>query len=98
MAYGLTLCAALAVTFVPLTLSPLLASCVPHLNLRQIREGVCGEMTFTSCLGALTARMDSDAPVVSHAVAYQAALILMTICVPILASMVSYALPTLLFS
>ncbi|MCC6580980.1 MAG: penicillin-binding protein activator [Phycisphaeraceae bacterium] len=54
------------------------------LNLLEILGGTCGGMTSTPGLGAVTAKTDSDVPVISYATAYPVALILMTIFVQIL--------------
>jgi putative transport protein len=45
----------------------------------QALGGICGGMTSTPALGAITAKTDSQAPVVSYATAYPVALILMTL-------------------
>ncbi|MGE0821158.1 MAG: aspartate:alanine exchanger family transporter [Candidatus Binatia bacterium] len=85
--YGIALCvSALLVTFVPMMLSYILAAYVLKMNLLQILGGVCGGMTSTPGLGAITSQTDSDIPVVSYATAYPVALILMTLWAPILVS------------
>jgi len=78
--YGLSLCgAALAATIVPMAVGVVVARGVFKMNFLQVLGGTCGGMTSTPGLGVLTARTDSDIPIVSYAAAYPVALILMTI-------------------
>jgi putative transport protein len=46
--------------------------------------GICGAMTSTPGLGAVTASIDSSLPATSYATVYPLALILVTILAPIL--------------
>lgn len=88
--YGVTLCGgALIVTFLPLALGYCIGRFGLKLNLLQIVGGVCGGMTSTPGLSAVTAQTDSDIPVVSYATAYPVALILMTVGTQVLASALS---------
>ncbi|MCB1018537.1 MAG: transporter [Acidobacteria bacterium] len=49
------------------------------LSLLETLGAVCGGMTSTPGLGAITSKTDADAPVIAYAAAYPAALILMTV-------------------
>ena len=83
--YGLALClAAIIVVMVPAVVGYLLGRFVFKMNLLQIIGGVCGGLTSTPGLGVITAKTDSDIPVVSYAAAYPVALILMTVFAQIL--------------
>lgn len=78
--YGLMLfLAGAVVTAIPLALGYLIARRLFRLNVLQSLGGICGGMTSTPALGAITAKTDSQQPVVSYATAYPVALILMTI-------------------
>lgn len=57
------------------------------MNRLQALGGICGGMTSTPALGAITAKTDSQIPVVSYATAYPIALILMTVFAKILVSL-----------
>ncbi|MCP5120216.1 MAG: transporter, partial [bacterium] len=87
--YGLSLSlASLAIAFVPMICGYLLGRCVLKMNLLEIIGGVCGGMTSTPGLGVITAKTDSDIPVVSYAAAYPVALILMTVFAQVLVTVV----------
>ncbi|MEM1058832.1 MAG: TrkA C-terminal domain-containing protein [Verrucomicrobiota bacterium] len=78
--YGLVVFAVGAVvTALPLLIAVPLAQWVWRLNLLQALGGVCGGMTSTPALGTITAKTDSQVPVVSYATAYPVALILMIV-------------------
>lgn len=68
-----------AITAVPMILGYLFATKVLNLNLLESLGGICGSMTSTPALGAITSKTDAHTPVVSYATAYPAALILMTV-------------------
>ncbi|MGB0743602.1 MAG: aspartate:alanine exchanger family transporter [Opitutales bacterium] len=51
--------------------------------------GICGGMTSTPALGAITAKTDSQTPVVSYVSAYPVALIVMIVCAKALISLLS---------
>lgn len=72
------LLASAAVALVPMALAYLVARRLLGLDLLQTMGGICGGMTSTPALGAMTGRIDSNVPVVSYAAAYPVALILMT--------------------
>jgi len=73
-----------AITLVPMVLAYALAQPLFKLNPLQALGGICGGMTSTPALGAITARTDSQLPVVSYATAYPVALIIMTLFAKIL--------------
>lgn len=78
--YGLqVLLGGAVVTVAPMLLALPMATYLFRLNLLQSLGGVCGGMTSTPALGALTSKTDSQAPVVSYASAYPVALIFMTL-------------------
>lgn len=78
--YGVTLFAMGALlTLLPMLLALPLALKLFGMNKLQALGGICGGMTSTPALGAITSRTDSQIPVVSYATAYPMALILMTI-------------------
>ena len=54
------------------------------MNKLQALGGICGGMTSTPALGAITSKTNSEIPVVSYATAYPVALILMTVFAKIL--------------
>lgn len=83
--YGLVLfLAGIAVTLIPLLVALPIARRVYRLDFLQALGGICGGMTSTPALGAITARTDAQAPVVSYAAAYPVALILMTVLAKVL--------------
>ncbi|MGF1679515.1 MAG: aspartate:alanine exchanger family transporter [Candidatus Methylacidiphilales bacterium] len=74
----------LAVTLIPLLVGYLVAVHFLRIKPLQALGGICGGMTSTPALGAITARTESQTPVVSYATAYPVALILMTLLAKIL--------------
>ncbi len=74
------------VTIVPMLITFIVAYKFLKINLLEVLGGVCGGMTSTPALGAITSKTDSIRPVTSYAVAYPVALILMTIVVQIIVS------------
>lgn len=85
--HGATICIAAALTVtVPMTLGALLAHFVFRMNLLQTLGVVCGGMTSTPGLGVVTAKTDSEVPVVSYAAAYPVALIVITVFAKVLVS------------
>ena len=69
----------MAVTVVPLLFGYLLARKWLHLPLPEVLGGICGSMTSTPALGAITGKTDRQSPVIAYATAYPAALILMAV-------------------
>ena len=76
------------ITLLPMIIAFALAGKLFGLNALQSLGGVCGGMTSTPALGAITARTDSQLPVVSYATAYPVALIVMTVFAKILISVI----------
>ena len=77
------------ITMLPMLIAFLLAGKLFGLNALQSLGGVCGGMTSTPALGAITARTDSQLPVVSYATAYPVALIVMTVFAKILINVIA---------
>lgn len=72
------------ITIVPMIIAFISATVIFKMNILEALGGICGGMTSTPALGAITAKVDSDVPVTSYATSYPVALILMTIVVQIL--------------
>lgn len=68
-----------AVTTLPLVLGYAFASKVLHMDMPEILGCCCGSQTSTPALGAITAKTESQDPVIAYSTAYPVALILMTI-------------------
>lgn len=84
-AYGVMLFGMGAVlTLVPLLAGLFLGLKVFRLNRLKVLGAVCGGMTSTPALGAITAKTDSQVPVLGYATAYPVALILMTVFAKVL--------------
>lgn len=83
--YGLPIFAlGIAVTVLPLLLTWPIARRLFKLNPLQALGGICGGMTSTPALGAITARTESQIPVVSYVSAYPMALVIMIIVAKVL--------------
>lgn len=67
----------LLISIVPLAVAWPLARKLFHLDPLQALGGICGGMTSTPALGAITAKTESQVPVVSYVSAYPVALIVM---------------------
>jgi len=88
--YGLVLFGlGIAVSIVPLLIAWPLARKLFRLDPLQSLGGICGGMTSTPALGAITAKSDSQIPVVSYVSAYPVALIVMIIISKVLISALS---------
>ena len=72
------------VSLVPLILAWPLARKFFKLDPLQALGGICGGMTSTPALGAITAKTDSQVPVISYVSAYPVALIVMILITKIL--------------
>ena len=84
---GLTLfLAGVGITLVPMLVAFLMARRVLKMELMEALGGICGSMTSTPALGAITAKTDRQEPVIAYSTAYPAALILMTILAKLLCS------------
>ncbi len=75
---------AAAVAVVPLTTGYLFASRVLKLDLLQLLGGICGGMTSTPGMGAITEKTESEIPAVSYAASYPVALIMVTVATQLL--------------
>ncbi len=85
--HGATLCVAAALTSLsPMLVGAIISRFVFRMNLLQTLGVVCGGMTSTPGLGALTAKTDSELPIISYAAAYPVALIIITIFAQLLVS------------
>ena len=69
----------IVVTCVALVVGFVLARYVLRMDVLQSLGGMCGAMTSTAGIGAISSKTDCDVPVISYAAAYPAALVLMTI-------------------
>lgn len=72
------------ITTIPLLVSYVYARKGLKLNQPQALGGICGGMTSTPALGALTASSSSQQPIISYATAYPVALIMMTVLAKVL--------------
>jgi putative transport protein len=81
--------AGMMITLLPMVAVFLLAGRIFKLNNLQALGGICGGMTSTPALGAITARTDSQLPVLSYATAYPVALIVMTVFAKILIAVIA---------
>lgn len=83
--YGLTLFGlGMLVSIVPLIAAWILARKLFKLDPLQSLGGICGGMTSTPALGAITAKTDSQVPVISYVSAYPVALIVMILVAKVL--------------
>lgn len=73
------LATAATVAIIPMALGYIFARYVLKLEVLQVLGAVCGGMTSTPGLGVVTAKVDSEVPVVSYAAVYPVALILITV-------------------
>ncbi len=71
-------------TLAPIIVGYAVASMVFRFNILSTLGGVCGAMTSTPALGAISSKTDAQLPVLSYASAYPAALLLMVVGVNIL--------------
>ncbi len=83
--YGITLFGlGMLVSIVPLIFAWPLARKLFKLDALQSLGGICGGMTSTPALGAITAKTDSQVPVISYVSAYPVALIVMILIAKVL--------------
>ena len=88
--YGLVLfLLGMLVSIVPLIMAWPLARKLFKLDALQALGGICGGMTSTPALGAITAKTDSQVPVVSYVSAYPVALIVMIVIAKALIGLLS---------
>jgi len=81
--------AGILITTIPLALGYLVAVKLLKIDPLQALGGICGGMTSTPALGAITSKTDSQTPVVSYATAYPVALILLTLVAKIVVQVIS---------
>lgn len=72
------------ITMVPLILGFCIAHFLLRFSLFQTLGGICGGMTSTPALGALTAKTSRQAPIVSYATVYPVAVVLMALLAKLL--------------
>lgn len=83
--YGISLFGiGMTVTVIPLVCGYLAARYIFKISLFEMLGGICGAMTSTPGLGAITSKTDSEIPVISYATAYPVALVFIIIVVQIL--------------
>jgi len=88
--YGAAMCiAALIVVLTPLIVGQLFARFVLGLETLETLGGICGAMTSTPGLGAITSTSESSVPATSCAAVYPMALIMVTVVAPLLISLLS---------
>ena len=75
MLFGLGMC----ISIIPLAVAWPIATKLLKMNPLQALGGICGGMTSTPALGAITAKTDAQTPVISYVSAYPVALIFMII-------------------
>ena len=76
-------------TLVPIIVGYLIATLIYKFDILTALGGVCGAMTSTPGLGAISSKTDSQVPILSYASAYPAALLLMVVGVNILLQIMS---------
>ncbi len=93
LAYGVPVVVmSIACAMVPMILAYFIATKIFKMNILETLGGICGGMTSTPALGAITSQTDSQTPVVSYATAYPIALILMTILAKMLIQLIGVAI------
>lgn len=75
---------AIVIVSVPLLVGLLISRFVLRLDPREAAGGICGAMTSTPGLGAVTSGEDSSLPATSYAAVYPLALVLITLLAPLL--------------
>lgn len=76
--------AGMVITLVPLFVAYFVARKILRMDLPEALGGICGSMTSTPALGALTAKTDRQDPVIAYATAYPMALIFLLIATKVL--------------
>ena len=88
--YGITLFElGMLVSIAPLIAAWPLARKLFKLDALQALGGICGGITSTPALGAITAKTDSQVPVISYVSAYSVALIVMVLTAKVLISLLT---------
>jgi len=83
--FGMGIC----VSALPLIVAWPIATRFFKMNALQALGGICGGMTSTPALGAITAKTDSTVPIVSYVSAYPVALIIMIVISKVLIQVIS---------
>ncbi len=83
--FGMGIC----VSALPLIVAWPIATRFFKMNALQALGGICGGMTSTPALGAITAKTDSTVPIVSYVSAYPVALIIMIVISKVLIQIIS---------
>lgn len=76
------------VTLVPLVVGFVLARQLLRMSLLPSLGGICGGMTSTPALGAITAKTDRQSPIVSYATVYPLAVVFMALAAKVLLALV----------
>lgn len=76
----------MAVTLIPMLCVIPLGRKILRLSPLQTLGGICGGMTSTPALGALTSKTEAQTPIISYATAYPVALVIMTVLAKIVVS------------
>jgi putative transport protein len=88
--HGMILCVgAVSIAVAPLVVGVFITRYLIPLSGLQTLGAICGAMTSTPGLGAITSKVDSKVPATSYATVYPLALILMSILAPVLISLIS---------
>lgn len=88
--HGMILCVgAIVIALTPLVVGGLVTRFLIPLGGLQTLGAICGAMTSTPGLGAITSKVDSKIPATSYATVYPLALILMSLLAPILIAFLS---------
>ena len=83
--FGLGIC----ISTIPLLFAWPIATRLFKMNALQALGGICGGMTSTPALGAITEKTDAQAPIISYVSAYPVALIVMIIVSKILIELIA---------
>ncbi|MGF1452321.1 MAG: aspartate:alanine exchanger family transporter, partial [Opitutales bacterium] len=79
----------IAITLLPMLAALPLARVWLKLSPLQALGGICGGMTSTPALGAITAKTESQIPIISYATAYPVALVIMTLLAKLLVKLMT---------
>jgi len=71
-------------TMAPIVVGYMVATLVYKFDILTALGGVCGAMTSTPALGAISSKTDAQAPILSYASAYPAALLMIVVVVNML--------------
>lgn len=74
----------IVITLLPMCLGYIIARKIFGMSLPQSLGGICGGMTSTPALGAITAKTSLQSPIVSYATAYPVAVVMMAVLAKLL--------------